>query len=199
MSPKRYLVDTNILLRFLSGEPAAQAAAARRLFDRASAGEVVLDVSPVIVAETLYTLLSFYGVQGRVATEKLSHLLRQHAFGLRDGFPSAAALGSCPRAPLACKMSETPVPAFPPAESGKLGENPRNRQAEKTSPAAGHETSPLSMEAWHLQAAINATRSVHVMPPVSNGRARPQSDWVYMGSRVNATARSVAVFGPTGR
>jgi len=84
VSSNRYLVDTNILLRFLSGEPAAQAESARRLFDRASAGEVVLDVSPVIVAETLYTLLSFYGVERRVATERLSHLLRQHGVKLRD-------------------------------------------------------------------------------------------------------------------
>jgi predicted nucleic acid-binding protein len=92
VSPKRYLVDTNILLRFLSGEPAAQAAAARRLFDRAAAGEVVLDVSPVIVAETLYTLLSFYGVQRRVAAEKLSHLLRQNGVKLRDSGQVLAAL-----------------------------------------------------------------------------------------------------------
>ena len=47
MSAKRYLVDTNVLLRFLSGEPAAQAQAARKLFSRAAAGEIVLDVSPV--------------------------------------------------------------------------------------------------------------------------------------------------------
>ncbi|MGO8677207.1 MAG: PIN domain-containing protein [Limisphaerales bacterium] len=92
MSSNFYLVDTNILLRFLSGEPAAQAAAARRLFERASAGEVVLDVSPVIVAETLYTLLSFYGVERRVATERLSHLLRQHGVKLRDASQVFAAL-----------------------------------------------------------------------------------------------------------
>ena len=80
----RYLVDTNVLLRFLSGEPAPQAAAARKLFSRAAAGEVVLDVSPVIVAETLYTLISFYGVDRKAAAGKLALLLQQHGVRLRD-------------------------------------------------------------------------------------------------------------------
>jgi predicted nucleic acid-binding protein len=77
-------VDTNILLRFLLGEPAAQAAAAKTLFAKASAGEAVLDISPVIVAETLYTLLSYYAVERKIAIEKLSSLLRQRGVRLRD-------------------------------------------------------------------------------------------------------------------
>jgi predicted nucleic acid-binding protein len=91
-SPKRYLVDTNILLRFLSGEPTGQAAAARKLFHRAQAGEVVLDISPVIVAETFYTLLSFYGVERKAAAEKISLLLQQRGVKLRDANQVLAAL-----------------------------------------------------------------------------------------------------------
>ena len=83
MSP-RYLVDTNILLRFLTGEPVGQAAAARKLFADAAAGGVVLDVSPVIVAETIYTLLSFYEVERKEAVEKLALLLRQPGLKLRQ-------------------------------------------------------------------------------------------------------------------
>jgi predicted nucleic acid-binding protein len=90
--PKRYLVDTNILLRFLSGEPAGQAAAARKLFHRAQAGEVVLDISPVIVAETFYTLLSFYGVERKEVAEKISLLLQQRGVKLRDASQVLAAL-----------------------------------------------------------------------------------------------------------
>jgi predicted nucleic acid-binding protein len=88
----RYLVDTNILLRFLSGEPAPQAAAARKLFSRAHRGEVVLDLSPVIVAESFYTLVSFYGVERKMAAEKLSVLLRQRGVKLRDANQVLAAL-----------------------------------------------------------------------------------------------------------
>jgi predicted nucleic acid-binding protein len=91
-SPKRYLVDTNVLLRFLSGEPAGQAAATRKLFHRAQAAEVILDVSPVIVAETFYTLLSFYGIERKIAAEKLSLLLQQRGVKLRDASQVLAAL-----------------------------------------------------------------------------------------------------------
>jgi predicted nucleic acid-binding protein len=84
MSMTRYLVDTNVLLRFLSGQPPEQAGAARKLFERAASGEVVLDVSPIIVAEAFYTLHSFYGVERKTAAEKLSLLLQQHGVKLRD-------------------------------------------------------------------------------------------------------------------
>jgi predicted nucleic-acid-binding protein len=90
--PTRYLVDTNILLRFLLGEPAAQAAAARNLFSQADAGDVVLDVSSVIVAESFYTLHSFYGVERKTAAEKLSVLLKQRGVKLRDANQVLSAL-----------------------------------------------------------------------------------------------------------
>ena len=80
----RYLTDTNILLRFLSGEPPAQAAAARKLFERAAGGEAVLEVPPLIVAEAYYTLVSFYRVERKLAAEKLAMLLRQHGVKLRE-------------------------------------------------------------------------------------------------------------------
>jgi len=92
MSAPRYLVDTNILLRFLTGDPPAQASAVRKLFDRAAAGNIVLDVSPLIVAEAYYTLHSFYRVERRVAAEKLALLLQQHGVRLRDSSQVLAAL-----------------------------------------------------------------------------------------------------------
>ena len=80
----RYLVDTNVLLRFLSGQPVKQAKAARRLFEAAAAGEATLEVSPVIVAETLYTLISFYEVERGVAADKVLALLRHRGVKVRD-------------------------------------------------------------------------------------------------------------------
>jgi predicted nucleic acid-binding protein len=90
--PTRYLVDTNILLRFLSGEPAAQAAAARNLFGQAAEGGAVLDISPVIIAETFCTLFSFYGVERKAAAEKLSALLQQRGVKVRDATQVFSAL-----------------------------------------------------------------------------------------------------------
>jgi predicted nucleic acid-binding protein len=80
----RYLVDTNVLLRFLTGEPVAQALATKKFFARAATGELVLEVSPVIVAETLYTLLSYYEIERKEAVEKIATLLRQPGFKVRD-------------------------------------------------------------------------------------------------------------------
>ena len=90
--PKRYLIDTNILLRFLTGEPPAMAAAARKLFSRAQSGEIILEVSPIVAAETFYTLLSFYRVERKTAAEKLSLLLQQRGVKLHDAPQVLAAL-----------------------------------------------------------------------------------------------------------
>ncbi len=60
MSVPRYHLDSNVLLRFLIGEPHDQFAAASALFQRAEHGEVVLELSPLVLAETAFTLESFY-------------------------------------------------------------------------------------------------------------------------------------------
>ena len=57
-----HLVDTNVLVRFFTGQPPELAAKAKALVAEAEAGGVVLEVLPIIVAETIYTLESFYGM-----------------------------------------------------------------------------------------------------------------------------------------
>jgi len=53
-------VDANILLRFLTGEPPDLAQRAFRLIQKAEFGEVTLRLSPIVVAEVLWVLYSFY-------------------------------------------------------------------------------------------------------------------------------------------
>ena len=84
MSTPRYLLDTNVLLRLLLGEPVAQAGAVRDLFARAAADAVILDLSPVIVAEAFYTLNSYYGIDRREAAEKLLALVQLRGVLVRD-------------------------------------------------------------------------------------------------------------------
>jgi predicted nucleic acid-binding protein len=60
MPVPRLLLDTNVLVRFITGDPADMAEKARRLVERADAGELVLHVTPVILAETFFTLESYY-------------------------------------------------------------------------------------------------------------------------------------------
>jgi len=60
MSIPRYHLDSNILLRFFTGEPAAMFAAAAALIESAERGEVELELSPLVLAETAFTLESFF-------------------------------------------------------------------------------------------------------------------------------------------
>ncbi len=60
MSCKRYHLDANILLRFFVGEPPELGAAAAALIEAAESGEVHLELSPLVLAETMFTLESFY-------------------------------------------------------------------------------------------------------------------------------------------
>jgi predicted nucleic-acid-binding protein len=57
---KRLRVDANVLLRFLTGEPEDLAERAAGLMRSAEAGEVLLILSPLVVAEIVWVLKSFY-------------------------------------------------------------------------------------------------------------------------------------------
>lgn len=57
----RLWVDANVLLRFLTRDPAAQAARAARLMGRAEAGEARIYIAPLVLAEVVRVLKSFYG------------------------------------------------------------------------------------------------------------------------------------------
>ena len=81
---QRLLLDTNVILRFLTGEPKAQAEGARNLFVSAAAGDVVLEVSPVIVAEVFYTLESFYKVDREEVAGRLSALLSRKGVKVQE-------------------------------------------------------------------------------------------------------------------
>lgn len=70
------LVDTNILVRFFIGEPPEMAERARTLIAQADAGKIDLLIPSLIVAETLYTLESYYEMPKAEVCEKLHTFLR---------------------------------------------------------------------------------------------------------------------------
>lgn len=70
----RVLVDTNALVRFLTGAPADQARRVRRLFERADAGDIELVTVPSVVAEVLYVLIDYYELARREAFDTVSDL-----------------------------------------------------------------------------------------------------------------------------
>ena len=74
---RRAYVDSNVILRFLTGDPPEMAAQARALFEAVEQGEVTLVLDEIVVAETVWVLQSFYGYPhhdiARVLQELLSH------------------------------------------------------------------------------------------------------------------------------
>ncbi|QYJ15924.1 tRNA(fMet)-specific endonuclease VapC [Rubrobacter xylanophilus DSM 9941] len=76
-----YWVDANVLVRFLTGEPPEMADRAERLLEKAQRGETSLKIHPVVVAETVWVLQSFYGHSGREIASTFIPLLTEH--GLR--------------------------------------------------------------------------------------------------------------------
>jgi predicted nucleic acid-binding protein len=57
---KRYILDTNLLVRFLRDDHPTMSSAAAGLFLQSASGKVELHLDPTIVAETACVLTSFY-------------------------------------------------------------------------------------------------------------------------------------------
>ena len=68
---KPYLIDTNVLLRYLIGDTPQQAAQASALMESAEEGSQELEIPPTIVAEVVWTLEKFYQVPRGLIAEKL--------------------------------------------------------------------------------------------------------------------------------
>ncbi|MGI8649017.1 MAG: PIN domain-containing protein [Rubrobacter sp.] len=71
-------VDANVLLRFLSGQPPEMAESASRILEEAERGEISLRVHPVVVAETVWVLQSFYEYSREEIAGSLVPLLTEH-------------------------------------------------------------------------------------------------------------------------
>lgn len=69
-------LDTNVVVRFLTKEPAPLAQRANRLLAKAQAGEITLRVTPIIVAEMVWVLRTVYGREPGEIAAGLSALLR---------------------------------------------------------------------------------------------------------------------------
>ena len=77
---KPLLLDTNILLRFITGEPADQAKEVAELVAAAEAGKVRLVVLPMVLAEAVFVLTGFYEHPRAKVAEVLSHLISSPGF-----------------------------------------------------------------------------------------------------------------------
>ena len=72
-----YWVDANVLIRFLTDDPPEMAERAEHLLRRAERAELLLLVHPIVVAEVVWVLQSFYGhPRDRIACQLLPLLDR---------------------------------------------------------------------------------------------------------------------------
>ncbi|MFO1501424.1 MAG: PIN domain-containing protein [Verrucomicrobiota bacterium] len=78
------LVDTNVLVRFFTGDPPDMAERARALVAQADAGKLRLEIPSLIVAETVYTLESFYEMPKAEVCENLHTFLRSRGISPRE-------------------------------------------------------------------------------------------------------------------
>ena len=97
MSEGVYWVDANLLLRFLTGEPPELAERAGRILERGEGGELTLRVHPVIVAETVWVLHSFYKRTAEEIAGALVPLFSGHRLRVEDGRVTVAALETMAR------------------------------------------------------------------------------------------------------
>lgn len=72
---KRYILDTNILVRFLRNDHPTMSAAAAELFLQSASGKVDLYLDPTVVAEAAFVLTSFYKQRPSAVADALRDLI----------------------------------------------------------------------------------------------------------------------------
>ncbi len=68
-------IDTNVFLRFLTRDDPAKFERCRRLFEQAVAGSTSLRTSDLVIAEIVWTLLSYYELPNTLVIEKVGQIL----------------------------------------------------------------------------------------------------------------------------
>jgi len=76
-----YLIDTNVLLRFLLNDDPIHSAGSKRLINRAKRGEVILDIPLITISETIYVLRKSYSIGKEIAVPEILRVLQ--ARGIR--------------------------------------------------------------------------------------------------------------------
>jgi len=72
---ERFWLDTSLILRLLTNDPPELAAKSLEVFRGAEEGRYILRVHPLVVAESFYTLRSFYQIPKQEVSQALRALL----------------------------------------------------------------------------------------------------------------------------
>lgn len=82
---KTVWVDTNIVLRFFTEKPREQYERAAALMQRAANGELVVHVTPIVIAEVAAVLHHSFDIPLREIAETLQKLLMARGVAAEDG------------------------------------------------------------------------------------------------------------------
>ncbi len=81
---KRRLIDTNLIIRHLVQDNEKQASVAGKLFDACDRGQVAIVVLPVVLAECVFVLESFYEHERTEIASALSRLISSPGVEIAD-------------------------------------------------------------------------------------------------------------------
>lgn len=90
----KLLLDTNVVVRFLTGDHPAHSPRSRSLFARAAAGDVTLVVTDLALAETVWVLHSFYKLDRRAIAAALKDLIESAGIEVQNKARLLSALRS---------------------------------------------------------------------------------------------------------
>jgi predicted nucleic acid-binding protein len=80
----KVFVDTNVFLRYLTADDPVKYVRCKDLFKRAAAGKLDLVTSGLVIAELIWTLLSYYKVPKADVVEKLSLIVGSENIEIPD-------------------------------------------------------------------------------------------------------------------
>lgn len=81
---KEIIVDTNVLLRFLIKDTSSLGVKAEKFFEKAHRGNYVIKLNELIIAESLWVLISHYKYSKANAVNALRSLILHEEFKIRD-------------------------------------------------------------------------------------------------------------------
>ena len=77
----RYLIDTNVILRFITGEPEDQAQQAKKLIEKCESGVLSVRILPLVVAEVTFVLTGrFYEFKRTEIARELIQFIQTPSF-----------------------------------------------------------------------------------------------------------------------
>jgi predicted nucleic acid-binding protein len=80
----RLLLDTNVIIRFLTGDHPTHSPRSRNLFARAAAGDVTLVLTGLALAETAWVLQSFYSLDRAEIAAALKGVVESTGIEVQD-------------------------------------------------------------------------------------------------------------------